>query len=111
VADATQAGLQVGTTPRAGAVAVFPRADGVWAFGPEGHVAFVTAVGNNGMTFNVTYQDYGDPTPMYIGTNYSVSVINQPRFQDGLLRFIYFPRTIAAQRFSQLPGIGKSPLH
>jgi hypothetical protein len=61
--------------------------------------------------FNVTYQDYGDPTPMYIGTNYSVSVINQPRFQDGLLRFIYFPRTIAAQRFSQLPGIGKSPLH
>jgi hypothetical protein len=106
VADATHAGLSVGTTPRIGSIAVFPRGDGVWAFGPEGHVAFVTAVTNGGTTFNVTYQDYGDPTPMYVGTGYNVSVINERRFQDGLLRFIYFPRPMVAQLFWQLPGIG-----
>jgi hypothetical protein len=107
VADATQSGLSVGTTPRVAAIAIFPRADGVWAFGPEGHAAFVTAVTNGGKSFNVTYQDYGDPVPMYVGVGYSVSIINQPRYQDGLLRFIYFPHPFAARRFSRLPGIVK----
>src|SRR2546421_2573325 len=102
IVNAERTGLPMGTTPRPGSIAVFPRADGVWAFGPAGHVAFVTAVANGGTTFNVTYQDYGSPMPMYIGTSYNVSVINQPRYQNGMLRFIYFPHPIAAQRFSQL---------
>jgi hypothetical protein len=104
IADATRSGLSVGTTPHVAAIAIFPRADGVWAFGPEGHAAFVTAVTNDGETFDVTYQDYGDPMPMYVGIGYSVSLINQPRYQDGSLRFIYFPYPFTAQRFLQLPG-------
>ncbi|HZR41089.1 MAG TPA: CHAP domain-containing protein, partial [Ktedonobacteraceae bacterium] len=108
--DAAASGLPLGMTPRLGAIAVFPRGDGVWAYGPEGHVAFVTSVASDGMTFNVTYQNYGDPTSIYIGTNYNVDVINQPQFQAGLLRFIYFPRSIDAQLFSQLPGIGNGNL-
>ena len=110
VVDAERAGLPMGTTPRLGAIAVFPRADGVWAYGPPGHVAFVTSVSNNGMTFNVSYQNYGDPTPMYIGRNYNVSVINQPQFQNGELRFIYFPQMIDPTRFLRLPGIGSTGL-
>src|SRR5579872_3057116 len=42
IVDAERFGLPVGTTPRVGALAVFPRSDGVWAFGTAGHVAFVT---------------------------------------------------------------------
>jgi hypothetical protein len=106
VVDAEQAGLSVGKLPRVGSVAVFPRADGVWAFGPEGHVAFVTNVAADGQTFDVTYQNYGDPTPMYEGKNYNVSLINQADFQDGTMSFIYFPRPIDMQRFAHLPGIG-----
>lgn len=106
IVDATRSGLPLGKTPRVGSIAVFPRGDGVWAFGPEGHVAFVTAVNNDATSFNVTYQNYGDPKAMYVGTDYNVSVINQVRFQDGAMRFIYFPKTIDSQKFAQLPGIG-----
>ncbi|GAC1422810.1 MAG: hypothetical protein PVS3B3_34910 [Ktedonobacteraceae bacterium] len=106
IVDAERAGLPLGTTPRVGAIAVFPRADGVWAYGMPGHVAFVTSVSDDGMTFNVTYQNYGDPTPMYVGTAYSTPVINQARFQNGQMRFIYFPKMIDPQRFQRLPGIG-----
>ena len=105
IVDAEQAGLPLGTTPRVAAIAVFPVADGVWAYGPPGHVAFVTRVSPDGSSFDVTYQNYGDPTPMYIGTNYQVSVINQPRYQHGLLRFLYFPVPLDVSRFAQLPGI------
>lgn len=105
IIDAERAGLALGTVPRLAAIAVFPRADGVWAYGPPGHVAFVTAVYNNGHAFDVTYQNYGDSTPMYVGKGYDVSVINDARFQHGNLRFIYFPQVIDAARFSQLPGI------
>ena len=108
--DAERTGLPMGTTPRVGAIAVFPRADGVWAYGTPGHVAFVTSVSSNGMSFNVTYQNYGDPTPMYIGTNYNVSVINQQKFQNGGLRFIYFPQMINPALFMRLPGIGSTTL-
>ncbi|MBO0782463.1 MAG: CHAP domain-containing protein, partial [Ktedonobacteraceae bacterium] len=108
--DAQRTGLPMGTTPRISAIAVFPRADGYWAFGPEGHVAFVTAVSPDGKSFNVTYQNYGDPNPMYIGKNYNVNVINQSQFQNGQLRFIYFPRAIDPQRFAQLPGVGSADL-
>ncbi len=108
IVDAERSGLPLGTMPRVGSIAVFPRADGVWAFGPAGHVAFVTAVSSDASTFNVTYQNYGDPTPMYVGTDYNVSVINQPRFQNGSMRFLYFPRIIDPQRFAHLPGIGNS---
>lgn len=103
--DAMRSGLPLGTVPRVGSIAVFPRADGVWAYGPAGHVAFVTAVSADGSAFNVTYQNYGDPTFMYVGTDYNVSVINEPQYQAGLLRFIYFPRAIDAQLFTQLPGV------
>ena len=106
VVDAERSGLSLGTTPRVGAIAVFPRADGVWAYGTPGHVAFVTSVADDGLTFNVTYQNYGDPTPMYVGTEYSTPFINQARFQDGQMRFIYFPKLIDSQRFQSLPGIG-----
>ena len=106
IVDAERTGLPLGTTPRVGAIAVFPRADGVWAYGTPGHVAFVTSVGDDGLTFNVTYQNYGDPTPMYTGTAYSTPVINQARFQNGQMRFIYFPKVIDPQRFQRLPGIG-----
>ena len=106
IVDAERTGLPIGTTPRVGAIAVFPRADGVWAYGTPGHVAFVTSVSDDGLTFNVTYQNYGDPTPMYMGTAYSTPMINQARFQNGQLRFIYFPKMIDPQRFQQLPGIG-----
>ena len=105
IVDAERFGLPMGTTPRPGSIAVFPRADGVWAFGPEGHVAFVTWVSPDSTTFNVTYQNYGDATPMYIGRGYNVSVINQARFQNGEMRFIYFPKLIDPARFSQLPGM------
>jgi hypothetical protein len=105
IVDAERFGLPVGTTPRVASLAVFPVADGVWAFGTAGHVAFVTSVSADGQDFNVTYQNYGDPTPMYTGTNYNVSVINEPRYQDGQLRFIYFPTQIDATRFASLPGI------
>src|SRR5690349_19039736 len=76
IVDAERFGLPVGTKPRLGSIAVFPVADGVWAFGTAGHVAFVTGVSSDQSTFNVTYQNYGDPTPMFIGTGYNVSVIN-----------------------------------
>ena len=49
IVDAERVGLPLGTTPRPGSIAVFPRADGVWAFGPEGHVAFVTWVSPDAM--------------------------------------------------------------
>ena len=110
IVDAERFGLPVGTTPRPGSIAVFPRADGVWAFGPAGHVAFVTWVSPDSTTFNVTYQNYGDATPMFTGTGYNVSVINQARFQNGELRFIYFPRLLDPARFSQLPGINGNSL-
>ncbi|MDQ2907548.1 MAG: CHAP domain-containing protein, partial [Chloroflexota bacterium] len=57
--SAERAGLPSGNTPRVGSLAVFPVADGVWAFGAAGHVAFVTRVSSDGITFNVTYQNYG----------------------------------------------------
>lgn len=111
IVDAERSGLPTGMLPRLGAIAVFPRADGIWAYGPPGHVAFVTNVSGDGSTFDVTYQNYGDPTPMYIGRGYNVSYINQSRFQNGGMRFIYFPTEINAQRFANLPGInGVSPI-
>ncbi len=103
--DAERFGLPLGTTPRVGALAVFPVGDGVWAYDAAGHVAFVTSVSPDGQTFNVTYENYGDPTPMHTGRGYNVSVINQPRFQNGQLRFIYFPKPIDANVFSKMPGI------
>lgn len=105
VLDAELAGLPIGTTPRVGAIAVFPIDDGVWANTSAGHVAFVTAVSADGMHFDVTYENYGDATPMLVGRNYVVNVINQARYQNGQLRFIYFPRLIDPQRFALLPGI------
>ncbi len=105
IVDAERTGLPIGTEPRAGAIAVFPRADGVWAYGPEGHVAFVTSVSDDGSTFNVTYQNYGDPTPMYVGLNYPVDRLNAASFQQNQLRFIYFPTTIDTTLFAHLPGI------
>ena len=105
IVDAERVGLPIGTIPRTGSIAVFPRADGVWAFGPEGHVAFVTWVSSDASSFNVTYQNYGDATPMFIGRGYNVSVINEPRYQNGEMRFIYFPKLIDPARFSQLPGV------
>src|SRR5947209_10720793 len=105
IVDAERFGLPLGTTPRVGSIAVFPRADGVWAFGTAGHVAFVTSVSPDGSTFNVTYQNYGDPQPMFIGTGYNVSVINEPRYQNGELRFIYFPKILDPTLFSRLPGV------
>ncbi len=105
VVDAERTGLPIGTEPRVGSIAVFPRADGVWAYGPEGHVAFVTSVSDDGSTFNVTYQNYGDPTPMYTGLNYPVAQINAASFQNNQLRFIYFPTTIDTTLFRHLAGI------
>lgn len=106
IVDAERFGLSLGKTPRVGSLAVFPIADGTWALTTAGHVAFVSSVSADGSTFNVTYQNYGDPTPMFVGTNYPVSIINQPRYQNGNLRFIYFPRLIEPRLFSRLPGIG-----
>ncbi len=110
IVDAERTGLPLGRTPRVGSLAVFPVGDGVWAFGPAGHIGFVTSVSPDGTSFNVTYQNYGDPTPMHIGIGYNVSVINEPRFQNGHLRFIYFPGVINAQLFSRLPGINGNDL-
>ncbi len=110
IVDAERFGLPLGTIPRVGSLAVFPVADGAWALGTAGHVAFVTAVSADGSTFNVTYQNFGDPTPMFVGTNYPVSVINEPRYQNGNLRFIYFPRLIDPRLFARLPGIGNNDL-
>ncbi len=84
-------GLQVGTVPRVNSIAVFPRGDGVWAFSDAGHVAFVTKVYSDLDTFDVTYQNYGDATLVHYGHRYRASVIQEPRYQDGELRFIYFP--------------------
>lgn len=103
--DAERFGLSVGLSPRVGSLAVFPVADGVWAFGTAGHVAFVTSVDPDGQTFSVTYQNYGDTTPMFVGRGYNAPFINQPRFQRGQLRFIYFPKPIDPARFAKLPGI------
>ena len=105
IVDAERVGLPLGTTPRPGSIAVFPRADGVWAFGPAGHVAFVTWVSPDATSFDVTYQNYGDASSMLIGRSYNVSVINEPRFQNGEMRFIYFPKLIDSARFSHLPGV------
>src|SRR5712691_10248329 len=105
IVDAERFGLPLGTKPRLGSMAVFPVADGVWAFGTAGHVAFVTSVSQDQSTFNVTYQNYGDPTSMFVGKNYSVSLINQSRYQNGQLRFIYFPGTIDPSRFLRLRGV------
>src|SRR5579859_5177558 len=85
------AGFQVGTVPRVNAIAVFPVGDGVWAFSSAGHVAFVTQVYSDHDTFDVTYQNYGDPTTEHFGYHYRVSLIQQARYQNGQLRFIYFP--------------------
>ncbi|HCI81047.1 MAG TPA: hypothetical protein DHW02_15320 [Ktedonobacter sp.] len=108
--DAERAGLSVGFTPRVGAIAVFPRNDGVWAYSDAGHVAFVTGVSDDLSTFNVTYQNYGDSKPMYIGLNYPVERINEPRFQNNELRFIYFPQLLAQSLFARLPGINGNDL-
>lgn len=110
IVDAERFGLPVGTTPRVGALAVFPVADGTWAFGKAGHLAFVTSVSPNGSTFNVTYQNYGDPTFMHTGHGYNVSYINQPRYQNGHLRFLYFPKQIDPQLFAKLPGVNGTDL-
>ncbi len=107
IVDAERAGLPMGTTPHVGSILVMPRNDGVWA-GGFGHVAFVTWVGADGDTFNVTYQNYGDPTQMYVGTGYHLSEINQPQAQAGQTRFIYFPRQIDPKLFAKLPGINGS---
>src|SRR5260370_2810574 len=105
IVDAERYGLPLGTTPRLGSIAVFPVADGVWAFGTAGPVAFVTSVSPDSRTFNVTYQNYGDPAPMFVGTGYTVSAINEARFQNGQLRFIYFPKPIDPALFAHLPGV------
>ncbi len=105
IVDALRAGLSVGTTPRVGSLAVFPRGDGMWAANAAGHVAFVADVSSDNQTFTVTYQNYGDPTFMYVGKNYDPAIINQPQYQDGQLRFIYFPSPISVQLFAKLPGI------
>jgi CHAP domain len=105
IVDAERFGLPLGTKPRLGSIAVFPVADGVWAFGTAGHVAFVTGVSSDQSTFDVTYQNYGDPTPMFVGKGYPVSLINQTRYQNGQLRFIYFPGTIDPGRFLRLRGV------
>lgn len=105
IVDAERFGLPIGTLPRVGSLAVFPVADGVWAFGAAGHVAFVTWVSPDQQTFNVTYQNYGDSTPMFTGHGYNVSYINQPRFQNGQMRFIYFPKLIDPAKFARLPGV------
>jgi hypothetical protein len=110
IVDAERFGLPIGTLPRVGSIAVFPVADGVWAFGTAGHVAFVTWVSPDQQTFNVTYQNYGDPTPMFVGRGYNVSYINQPRFQNGQMRFIYFPKLIDPARFNSLPGVSGNNL-
>jgi surface antigen len=110
IVDAERFGLPIGTQPRLGSLAVFPVADGVWAFGTAGHVAFVTAVSPDGQNFNVTYQNYGDPTPMYTGHGYNVPTINEPRYQRGQLRFIYFPKTIDSTLFAKLPGVNGNNL-
>ncbi len=110
IADAERDGLPLGKTPRVGSIAVFPIGDGVWAWTSLGHVALVTSVSPDASTFNVTYQNYGDPTPMHIGIDYPVSVINEPRFQNGNLRFIYFPRPLDPRLFAQLPGINGNVL-
>ena len=110
ISDAKRYGLPLGTTPRVGAIAIFPVADGVWSFTTAGHVAFVTAVNSDGSLFNVTYQNYGDPTPIHVGIDYPVSLINQARFQDSKLRFMYFPRLINPNLFIRLPGIGSNDL-
>ncbi|GAC1394348.1 MAG: hypothetical protein NVS4B11_11120 [Ktedonobacteraceae bacterium] len=110
VVDAERTGLPIGTEPRVGSIAVFPRSDGVWAFSKAGHVAFVTSVSSDGSTFNVTYQNYGDATPMHIGLNYPVEQINAARFQKDQLRFIYFPTTINPSLFARLPGINGNSL-
>ncbi|GHO84338.1 CHAP domain-containing protein [Dictyobacter formicarum] len=104
--DAARSGLTVGTTPRVASIAVFPVADGTWASSPAGHVAFVTSVSADNSTFGVTYQNFGDVRYMYADDNYSVNVINQPRYQNGQLRFIYFPSKVDSKLFAQLPGIG-----
>ena len=110
IVDAERAGLPLGTTPRVGSIAVFPRADGVWAYGIAGHVAFVTSVSTDQTSFDVTYQNYGDPTHMYTGTAYNVSIINEVRYQNGNLRFLYFPQEMNTQRFASLPGVqGNDP--
>ncbi len=106
--DAERFGLPLGTKPRLGAIAVFPVYDGVWAFGTAGHVAFVTGVSSDQSTFDVTYQNYGDATPMFVGKGYSVSLINESRYQNGQLRFIYFPGTIDPGRFLRLQGVDNS---
>jgi hypothetical protein len=106
IVDAQRSGLPLGTTPRLGAIAVFPRGDGAWAYSAAGHVAFVTWVSPDATSFNVTYQNYGDSTPIYIGKGYDVSVINAPRFQNGSMRFIYFPRMLDPMRFAHLVGVG-----
>ncbi|HLX39174.1 MAG TPA: CHAP domain-containing protein [Ktedonobacteraceae bacterium] len=105
IVDAERDGLPMGTTPRVGAIAVFPRGDGVWAYSALGHLAFVTSVSAAGTTFNVTYQNYGDATTMLIGVGYNVTAINEPRFQNGELRFLYFPRLINSQAFGHLAGV------
>jgi hypothetical protein len=105
VVDATRAGLSVGTAPRVAAIAVFPRGDGYWAANDNGHVAFVTAISADGTHFDVTYQNYGDANSMYVGKDYTIHTINQPQFQNGELRFIYFPHPIDVEHWVKLPGI------
>ncbi len=111
VVDAERDGFLVGTQPRVGAIAVFPRADGYWAFGTPGHVAFVTSVDADGSTFSVTYQNYGDVTPFHLGLGYSVPVINAPNYQNGQLRFIYLPIPIDPSRFLSLDGVNANMLN
>jgi surface antigen len=86
-------GLQLGMEPRVNALVVFPVGDGVWAFTSAGHVAFVTSVYSDLDTFDVSYQNYGDAAVVHYGLHYRASLIQQPRYQNGQMRFIYFPGT------------------
>ncbi len=108
IAGAQRYGLQVGTEPRVNAIAVFPVGDGVWAWNSSGHVAFVTKVYSDLDTFDVSYQNYGDPAVVHYGLHYRVSLIQQPRFQNGQMRFIYFPGTGGAPTGTQSTGGGSS---
>lgn len=108
IAGAQHYGLQVGTEPRVNAIVVFPVGDGVWAWNSSGHVAFVTKVYSDLDTFDVSYQNYGDPAVVHYGLHYRVSLIQQPRFQNGQMRFIYFPGTGGAPTGTQSTGGGSS---
>lgn len=93
--------VELTTTPAVGDLVVVPHGDGVYAYGDEGHVAYVEQVLTSD-AFVASAQDYYPARSTYQST-WSLSQLQH--LQHGDARFIHLPTSPLAQRHSVTPGV------